>query len=724
MRARATMGKRLRRLVSASLMTLAATAAAAPVGAQTLSGVATLSADQVHVDAAGRLVASGAVEVWYGSTRLTARRVVYDQRSGHLSVEGPIVLSDGPDRVFLADSAELSSDLRDGLIRSARLVLDQQLQIAAASIERSDANRTQLNAVVASSCPVCAANPTPLWEIRAARVTHDQAEQQLYFERAQFRLSGVPIFYAPYLRLPDPTLRRARGFLVPRVRFNTQFGIGVALPYFLPFGPARDLTLTPMVTSLGSLSMGLRYRQAMANGGFELGGQVSTDQTSPGQARGYAYFRALLGLRNDFRLSADLLAAGDRRYLDDYGISGDSRIRSHVTVERIRRDEMIRARAVAFRTLTAGVDNSVLPNQLAQVDWERRIDTSATPFGGAARLEFGAQVVHRESSVDGDDGRDLARLNMLAEWRRQAILPGGIVATGAVQGRIDAVRIADDSRYPDPVTRASAEAMLDLRWPWARGDGQGGGHVIEPVVQIIGSRRHRVALPNEDNRMPELDRGNLFAFRRYAGNDAVDDGSRINAGLRWTHFDPDGWSTEAMIGRIWRRDGYDGFDPANPQPLGQTRSDWLIAGQLRTPLGATFGLRLLFDESHDLRRGETSLDWSNATTSLSATYMYLPANPFEGRTINQTEFYIDASREFESGWSGRIGWDFDALNREIRAGRAGLVYRGDCLAVDLSLSHRFATSTSVSESTTIGLRVDLLGIGGAPATSTGAACRT
>ncbi|MCC5969329.1 MAG: LPS-assembly protein LptD [Pararhodobacter sp.] len=685
---------------------------------------AMLMADQVFVDRAQRLVASGSVEVWHGSVRLTASRVVYDQSRNHLTIDGPIVLHDGPDRMFLADSADLADDLRTGLIRSARVVLDQQLQIAAASVERADGNLTRMNAVVASSCPVCAQNPTPLWEIRAARVTHDQDAQQLYFDHAQFRIAGVPVFYSPYLRLPDPTLRRSRGFLTPRFSVRSGLGFGTSLPYFLPFGQDRDLTITPSVYTTGSYALALRYRQAFSNGGLEFGGQIARDNRISTRTRGHAYLRALFHLHNDFSLEADLLVPSDRRYLNTYGITSATRIRSHVTLERYRRDQAVRARLVQFHTLEPGVDNSVLPNRVAQAEWEQRIGLAPVGMGGEVRLRFGAHAHQRRARIDGPDGRDLARFNVAAEWRRQMILPAGLVATGAVQGRIDHVRVGNDSAFPDPVTRRAVQGMVDLRWPLAATGAQGTSYVIEPIAQVIASHRNRVNLPNEDHVMPELDPGNLFSMTRFSGHDAPDDGTRANLGFRWARLSAEGLSFEALAGRIWRRDGYDGFDPVNPQPLGQRRSNWLLAGRMWAQSGLSLSLRLLLDDARSPTRGEAGLNWYGRATGLSAVYVYLPANPFEGRNRNRAEWYMNVSHQFNNGLSARFGWEFDVTEREFRTARTGIEYRADCVSVDVSLSHRFATSTNVTRSTSFGLQVELLGIGGARATPTGRACRT
>ena len=708
-------GRRIGALALAALL-----AWAPPAAAQTRP--ATLVADRVVVDAQGRLVATGAVEVWQGSVRLTATRVVFDEAAGTLQVEGPLVLSDGPDRVVVADQADLSADLRNGLMTSARIVLHQQLQLAAGRIARQDGNLTQLDSVIASTCQVCAADPVPLWEIRAARVTHDQAAHTLRLEQAQFRLRGVPVAAVPRMTLPDGTVDRLRGFLAPRLQVSSDLGWRLSAPYFIPFGPDRDLTLTPQITNRGGVGLGFRWRQTFAAGGLEVGGQINRDRILPGDLRGYGYVRGLFALGAGFRLTFDATASSDRAYLETYGITDASRLASHVTVERVRRDEWIRGRALAFRSLRLADDNDRLPNRVIQGDWERRWGN--LPIGGELTLAGRLHGHARAASLPGDDGRDIARAMIRARWQRQAVLAGGLVATLAFQGRADRVRIADDPAFAQPVTRTALEGMVELRWPLARVDGGGGHQLLEPVVQLIGARQRLPALPNDDFTMPELDEGNLFAPIRHRGLDAPDDGSRINAGLRWMRHAPQGWSVETLVGRVWRRQALAGFAATHRQPLGDTRSDWLVAGRLATGDGLALGLRVLIDDARDVSRGEASVTWAGgAAGAFTSRYLYVAANAAEARPNPLNEWTLDYTHRFASGWAGRVGWDYDIGTGEWGAARTGLEFRNECLAVDLSLSRRFATSTNVTASTRFGLRVELLGLTGRSTGPQGRACR-
>jgi LPS-assembly protein len=151
---------------------------------------ATLIADSLEITGDTRLIADGNVEVFYKGRRLTAERIVFDQATDRLEITGPIVLTDDSgDSVILASQAEMQADLTEGILTSARLVLNRQLQL-----------RRTRSCGSAGATPRCKVgcgfvlqglrgrSRRRLWEIRARRVVHDEQERQIYFDNAVFRL--------------------------------------------------------------------------------------------------------------------------------------------------------------------------------------------------------------------------------------------------------------------------------------------------------------------------------------------------------------------------------------------------------------------------------------------------------------------------------------------------------------------------------------------------------
>ncbi|MCU0910631.1 MAG: LPS assembly protein LptD [Rhodobacteraceae bacterium] len=694
---------RLRAALAALAIGLALALAPAPPAAA--QDAATLVADRVEIDGDNLLIASGGVEVFYRGSRLRASRIAYDAAAERLTIEGPITLTEGERVAIFADAAELSSDLREGILSSARLVLDQQLQFAAAQIARTQGRYTTLDRVVASSCQICANRPVPLWSIRARRVIHDELARQIYFEGAQFRVADVPIAYIPRLRFPDPTLKRATGFLTPSVRSNSNLGTGLRLPYFITLGRSADLTLTPFIASR-STTLEWRFRRAFRTGDIAFVGAISEDEIDPAGLRGYVFGTGEFALPRDFRLSFGIEAASDDAYIADYGFGSQDRLETQLAVTRFRRDEAIEARVLGYRTLREGEVNSTLPTILTEARYERRFVPGL--LGGVATFGVDTLSGYRSSDLDGA-GRDVARLGAELGWERTGIVGPGVLTTLSAGLRVDHYGVGDDSAFAGTVLRAVPQAGLTLRWPLSRASASGALQVLEPMAMVAWSPRDPEAVPNEDSVTAELDEANLLGFSRFPGEDGVEGGLRAAVGLGWTHYDPAGWSAGLTAGRIFREDGPAPFGPGTG--LDANPSDWLLAATVRLPNRVRFAARGLFDDDLGVAKADLTLGYDTPDLSVETGLTRLLAAPAEGRPDDVTEWVFDGSWRFAGNWTGRADWRYDfESERATRAG-LGLGWKNECLSVDLSLSRRFSSSTSVRPTTNFGLSVGLLGFG-------------
>lgn len=691
---------------------------------------ATLIADRLEIAGDARLIAQGSVEVFYQGRRLTASRIIYDQSADRLMIEGPIRLTEeGGSTVVVAAQADLAADMTEGILKSARVVLDQQLQMAAAEMRRSEGRFLQLDNAVASSCRICAGSSAPLWEIRARRVMHDEQERQIYFDQAQLRVGGMPVLFIPRLRIPDPTLDRSSGFLMPGFSSRTGLGFGVTLPYFLTLGPSRDLTFSPTITAAGGRSLGLRYRQAWDNGGLSLTGALSRDDIQPGEMRGYVIADGVFALPREFRLSFHGEAVSDDAYLADYGISDQDRITNSVQVERVRRDQYIKGRVVNFDTLRSNELPSATPYLVTDATYIGRFTLGR--LGGEGTLRFGAHTHTRQASVDVDsvldaddiaEGADMNRLTIGADWRRDWVLPGGVLGAFIGDLRIDSYTVSDDLTYAGKTTRTLAGGALEFRWPWVRSGAGGVTQVIEPVAQLVWSSDNgNGRIPNEDSRLAEFDEANLFSLNRFPGVDAVETGFRANVGISWTRIDPDGWTLGATVGRVFRDKPVTTFSTASGLD-GQT-SDWLLALTAETADGLSLAGRVIAASDLSVTRGEVHAAYEDDRFALNSGFIWSIADLDEGRPNRVSDLVLGGSYQITPWWQASASGRYDFEGDSYRSADFGLTYRNECLNVDLSLSRRFTTSTSVRPGTTVDLSVELLGFGGGTAAGPARTCR-
>ncbi|WP_255301725.1 LPS-assembly protein LptD [Pelagimonas phthalicica] len=673
---------------------------------------ALLVADSVFVESQDRLVATGNVEALHDGTHLTATQIIYDRATDTLEIIGPIRIVDPQGTILVADYATLDQEFKNGLLKGARMVLDQQLQLAAVEARRANGRYTQLSKVAVTSCQVCGDQAVPLWQIRAKQVVHDQQERQLYFDEAQLRVLDVPIMYLPHLRLPDPTLKRARGFLVPSLRSSTLLGAGIRVPYFIPFGDHKDLTLTPYL-SPKTRTLEFRYRQAFANGDINIAGAASYDTLISNVLRGYVFADGQFNLPKDYKLSFSANAVLDASYLNDYNISDQDRLQSRIGVERVKPLEYSWAELTHFETLRALEDNDTQPAIALSFGREKRFFPSM--LGGELRVGAEVHGHYRYSSIPIDsadldlvvDGRDVARFNGEISWRDRWTSGFGLQAGVSTHLWLDHYVTRQDNTSDDNVTRLTPGVAVDLRWPFQSRSGNGGRTLLEPIVQYGWVGGDRPKNPNDESTRVEFDEGNLLSLSRFPAADRREHGHQLAAGLRWRHISPQGWDAALTLGRVWRQDQDPDFSRSSG--LQGKDSDWLVSGQFTHPSGLTLSARGLLDDTGRTNKAEASAAWSNDRLDLTASYLLLVADSAEERDRAQSEWTFDSTIRMTQHWSSSYEARYDLADQRLDRLGLGLQYRNECVQVDFKATRKYASATNLEPSTDFDLTVALKG---------------
>ncbi|MFA3915377.1 LPS-assembly protein LptD [Ruegeria hyattellae] len=675
-----------------------------PPGSQTQEQTpALLVADQVFITPERQLIAEGNVEAYQGEVRLRAQKITFDRESGTLSIEGPIRIDQGGEITILADAAEMDQGLQNGLLRGARMVFEQQVQLASLQMTRVGGRYTQLYKTAVTSCHVCEDGRPPLWQIRAQKVTHDQAERQLYFEGAQFRVLDVPIFYFPALRLPDPTLKRANGFLVPSIRSTSQLGVGVRVPYFFKLGDHRDLTLTPYLSSK-TTTLGFRYRQAFRRGRININGAFTRDDILKGEDRGYLFADGIFALKNGYRLGFDIKTVSDDGYLLDYGLPDYDRLRSQIALERTTRDEAFLGRFIHYKSLRDDEVDDESGAQIFDLDYQRRYFPDR--IGGELLLGFEGHA-HRIDTEEEVVGRDLARATADVAWDRYWILGQGLRTELHLGTSVDGFKFFDDDVNPDNVLRATPRAALTLRYPMTRQEKNGATQYLEPIAQLGWTNVTNSDVPNEESGFVEFDQGDLLRLSRFPAPDVREDGATFVYGLNWARYDPAGWQAYATIGQVFRQYANPNFTKTSG--LQGTSSDILLAGQIRMNNGLALTTRGILSGELNFDKAEVRADWFSDRLNFSSTYLWLGRDPQEDRDMAVSEVWFDGGYQVDPNWRALADLRYDIQDsRAVRTG-IGAIYKNECLTINISLSRRYTSSTSVEPSTDFGISLSLDG---------------
>ena len=173
-----------------------------------------------------------------------------------------------------AERLDITDDFRDAFVGSLNVVTTDRARFTAQTAERRDGNLTIFRKGIYTACEPCLEHPErpPFWQIKAARIIHDRAEQTIYYEDARLEFFGVPIAYTPIFFHPDPTVRRKTGFLTPSFVESDAIGVGVTTPFFWNLAPNYDVTFSPTILSRQGLLMQAQFRHRVLNGSYSIRG--------------------------------------------------------------------------------------------------------------------------------------------------------------------------------------------------------------------------------------------------------------------------------------------------------------------------------------------------------------------------------------------------------------------------------------------------------------------
>ncbi|MGH6932166.1 MAG: LPS-assembly protein LptD [Dongiaceae bacterium] len=658
-----------------------------------------LLADEVVYDQELDIVtATGGVEISKGDRVVHADVVSYNRRTRVVSASGHVSWTDEDGNTLFADYVELTSDLKEGAIKSIGFLLADKSRMAAASGRRTAGNRTELNRAVYSPCFLCKEDPTraPLWQIKAVKVVHDQTTHRIEYQDAWMEIFGVPIMYTPYFSHPDPTVKRASGLLAPRFGISDELGFFAQIPYYWNIAPDKDLTLAPIWSTDQYPVMFGEYRQRFEQGQFRLAGSgtVSDEDDlaaniSENDFRGHISSSARFDVDNQWRWGFDVERATDKDYERLYDFSEERTLLSHAYAELFDRRSYGSIQGYSFQGTLEDDDNDEAPFVMPLIDYNFVGEPGF--IGSYFTLDANALALTRV------EGRDVRRLSLMGGWTLPYTSSWGDIYTisATLQGELYSFNDFDpgsDQINPSGPAESGTEARLlprisaEWRYPFAR-DHEDWQEVIEPVVSVVASPDlDSNDVPNEDSVDVEFDDTNLFDPNRFSGIDRLDSGQRVNYGVRWSYFGDEAGYASLFLGQSYQIDDHDEF--AAGSGLGEHLSDVVGSVQLNPIDEVDLLYRFRFDaNSLNVQRNEVKLKAGPEYLNLDLVYGFLGDEVNPSPDIgDREEIAGKLNAQFDDNWSG-----FITGRQDIEEGRTltyglGVTYQDECFDISTSVA--------------------------------------
>ncbi len=684
------------------------------------------TADTVEYDRDGALVtASGRVEAWQGNRVMRADKITFDRDTNVAAASGHVVMLEEDGQVLFSDYAEMTQGMKNGVLRDIRASLAENGKLAANGGRRLDGGVNELSRAIYSTCNVCAQHPERpvLWDIRAAKATQDVINKRIEYEDAVVDIHGIPVAYFPYLTQPDPSVRRASGFLIPSFGQGKYLGTFLSVPYFLALDDQSDATMSPLLSTNSAPALDLQYRRRFNSGTVTANGSIGYTDA---RLQGHLFTKGQFVLDDTFRYGFDINRASSTNYLRNYRVSALTDVlTSQIYLEGFGQGAYTRLDARAYQGLTTSIVAAKLPYVLPRYEYSFVGEPDA--LGGRLGVEAGAFNVVR------DLGTSTQRASLSVNWERPF--------AGALGDLYKFVLHADSATYltrgieqqpnystaeSSSGTQAMGDVALQMHWPFMRDAGTWGTQIIEPIGQIIASPNGSsynlgTRIPNEDSLDYEFTDANLFSLNRFPGIDRLEGGPRAQAALHANWTFPEGAMIDGLVGQSYRTHRNAAF------PTGSGLENKVSDVVSRVSFTPTPLFDLTTRERFDHKNG--NLRFADALVSagppilrVNAGYIYTAYDPYslyDSPATAQAHSLTGPPRnEVTVGASTRFGpWRLNGYaRRDIETAKMvgvglGGTYEDECFVFDAKYFRRYTSVNNDHGATTILFTITLKTVG-------------
>lgn len=697
-----------------------------------------------------RVSAVGNVQMFYNGTSVEADRLIYDQNTKRLRAEGNVRMTDATGRITYANMLDLSDDYRDGFVDSLRVDTAEDTRIAASRADRTDGDYNVFQNGVYTACAPCRDNPKkpPLWQVKGARIIHDQVDKMLYFENAQLEFFGVPLAYLPYFSTPDPTVKRKTGFLMPFLTSNSTFGVGFEVPFYWALAPDYDLTLTPRITTKQGVLMQAEFRQQLLNGAYQIrayGINQSDPSVFAGQP-GDRNFRGGVDTQGQFALNDkwvfgwEGVLLSDRAFFLDYRLSQyrdswgtflnqSTEATSQIYLTGVGNRSYFDLRAIHYLGWAAADIQGQIPVVHPVLDYNKTLDHNI--FGGEFSYKTNLTSLSRQTAqfdpittIANTSGLCLntsadpaarmpsscllrgipgtyTRATFEGQWRRSFTDSWGQIWTPFASLRVDAIdsSISNQPGVSNYLPVGDTQALrvmptigMEYRYPFINVQ-PWGTTTIEPIAQVIIRPNETYAgkLPNEDAQSMVFDTSNLFSVDKFSGYDRVEGGGRANVGIQATTQFDRGGAINVLFGQSYQLFGMNSYavkDITNTgldSGLATARSDYVARVSYSPNSTYKFTTRARFDEATgSVNRFEAEASASFNRWSISTIYGSYAAQPDLGFLTRRQGILTTGSVKVASNWVVSGGARWDLEANRINQYIVGAGYVDDCFVLALN----------------------------------------
>lgn len=667
-------------------------------------GQAAIEANYLSQDANGIVTATGQVDMVYLGYYATADRLIYNTHTNDVELIGHVVIRDPDGTEYSTDRVEVTGNFKRAILQSMVMITESGAMVTSSFIDHDEDDVTILDDGTYAPCGTCIDSKGRRigWRVRTKRMVYDQDNELVDLEQPVLEVLGVPVAWLPWIRLPDPSNPRAKGFRLPSYAYSDKIGLKLAFPYFYAAGDDIDLTLTPVLLSRqgGLLSATIDQRfddwgqySVTGSGLYQLDRGAFAGTAGDRDWRGAIQTSTKFTPTNEWTFGTAYTVFSDRAYLRDYLLPTRSSSVNEIYAEYLTPETYGEARVQEFVVLgdatQADQDEQGMALPTARVEHVYDLENAGqiSVSGRFLNVRRNADSTTNVNGVPYVQGyaENKQHGTLEAGWSKQWTTSAGVLLTPYVGLRADFAHYDGGGALlpgASELFNATPIAALDVRYPFVAMDG-GSTHIIEPIGQIVyrASDETAVGVTNDNAQSFVFDDTNLFSFNRFSGTDRQETGLRANIGGHYLADFEDGSYLDFIAGQSFHLGGVnalgisDAAQTGTSSGLGNT-SSYIVAGvQGAVNDHLSFGAKVQIDPTNvTVVRTAVAGSAQYEGWKLSLDYAYTLADPLLGALADQQDIGGSLRIPLHEYWyvTAAAGWDI--TKSELLDHSAALTY--------------------------------------------------
>lgn len=658
-----------------------------------------IEADRFNGYAGREIEASGNVRMRQGDLELTADRVKYYQDSEDIEVQGNAMLT-RPDDILRGSLLQLNLQTGIGELHDPQyFIKDGNGRGSGELLFLEGDDHYRLKRVRYTTCQIGDDD----WYIQASDLSIDNAKKVGTARNVTVRFKDVPFLYLPWMNFSFGGQRKT-GFLAPVFGNTARSGAEVSVPFYWNIAPNYDATISPRYMSKRGLMFNNEFRYLGQSLTGQLMFDILPDDSITNETRYGVAFNHNQWLGNGWMGSLHFERVSDNDYFRDLAnnVAFTSRI-------------ILPQQAMVSYSGGLGRDGVITFNALMQ-QFQTLQDPRATiipPYKRLPQLTLNAEK-RNLYGLDFDLFSNLTHFShpTLQDGLRLAVYPRVSMPLQNSWGFIKPRIGVHHTRYSLNAPTGTETKSIDRTLPIFSVDS---GLVLEreaslwqgKYIQTLEPRVFYVFIPFvQQNHLPNFDSAEMdfsvaqiFAERRFSGDDRINDANEI---------------TMALTSRLIESStGNERIRATIGQKIRLTERRLTLTSPQTTAAGADFIAELSGRITpHILTDAGVQLNQNNfLTEKIRAGISYQPQ---PGKVLNVGYRFsrdifeqVDISTQWPLAkrWQALASANYSLKDDKLLAGLLGVEYTACCWALRL-VANRFTTATQKT-STTVFVQLEL-----------------